>query len=119
MSAKTSSNTMGIIIQYDFCDGCMACEMACKQELGLTPEEYGIKVMTYGPKQMRDGSWDFTNIPVPTAYCNLCESRVSEGKIPSCVHHCPGKVMEYGEVEELAKKLASIKKCVLYAPGLE
>lgn len=120
MSASTSqSSVYGIIVQYDFCDGCHACEMACKQEHGLEPEEYGIKVMSYGPKQMRNGRWDFINIPVPTGYCDLCAARTAMGKIPACVHHCPGKVMEYGTVADLASKLASIPKCVLYAPGLK
>jgi len=119
MSASNSLDPKGIIIQYDFCDGCHACEMACKQELGLEPDEYGIKIMSYGPRLMKDGTWDFFNIPVPTDYCDLCAKRVESGKLPACVHHCPGKVMEYGDVEELAKKLATIKKCVLFAPGLK
>ncbi len=119
MSASISSNGMGIIIQYDYCDGCYACEVACKKELGLDPDEYGIKVMSYGPRQMKDGPWDYFNIPVPTDYCNLCSDRVAQGKLPACVHNCPGKVMEFGKVEELAKKLATIKKCVLFAPGVE
>ena len=118
MSANTSSSPMGIIIQYDYCDGCHACEMACKQEKGLAPDQYGMKIASYGPKPLGDDRWDFINIPFPTGLCDLCAERVGAGKLPACVHHCPSKVMEYGPVEELAKKLASISKCVLYAPGV-
>lgn len=119
MSASTSaSDVMGIIIQYDFCDGCHACEMACKQEKNLAPSEYGIKIAAYGPKQMPNGKWDFINLPFPTSICNLCAERTAVGKLPACVHHCPGKVMEYGPVVELSQKLARIKGCVLYAPNV-
>jgi anaerobic dimethyl sulfoxide reductase subunit B (iron-sulfur subunit) len=47
MSASISSKEMGVIVQYDYCDGCHACEMACKQEHSFKPDEYGIKVMYY------------------------------------------------------------------------
>lgn len=119
MSASMSSKEMGIIVQYDFCDGCHACEMACKQEHGLAPDQFGIKIMSHGPKQMPNGKWDYFHIPVPTGLCDFCVERTSMGKLPACVHHCPSKVMEWGPVDELAEKLASIKKCVLYAPGVE
>ena len=48
-------------------------------------------------------------------FCGI--KRRAEGKLPACVHNCQSKVMEYGDVEELAKKLTEIKKCVLFAPG--
>ena len=98
MSAAISRSNRGIIIQYDFCTGCHACEVACKKERGL-------------------GRWDYFFLPAPTDLCNLCEERVEAGKLPACVHNCQAKVMEYGDVEQLAKKMTYIKKCVLFAPG--
>ena len=114
--------TKGLIIQYEFCTGCMACEVACKKELGLAKGEYGIKVMQYGPVKLPEGSerkWEFFFQPVPTSLCDLCTDRVEQGKLPACVHNCQSKVMEFGEIEDLAKKMVEIPKCVLYAPCVE
>jgi len=48
--------------------------------------------------------------------CTLCGTRVAEGKKPACVQHCQAQVMEYGEVEELSKKMVNKRKMVLFAP---
>lgn len=117
MSAAISTSNQGLIIQYDFCTGCHACEVACKKEHDLAHGEFGIKIMEYGPAQQPDGSWDYFYLPVPTNLCDVCQDRLSIGKVPACVHNCQAKVMEYGDVEELAKKMTYIKKCVLFAPG--
>ena len=93
--------------------------MACKQEKSLDKGEFGIKVFGYGPAKTPKGSWDFFYMPVPTDICDLCIERTATGKVPACVHHCQPKVMEYGPIDELSKKLADIKKCVLFAPGLD
>jgi Fe-S-cluster-containing dehydrogenase component len=117
MSASISTSDKGIIIQYDYCTGCHACEVACKKELGLAAGEFGIKVFEYGPAKSRDGRWDYFYLPTPTDFCDLCQERLAAGKLPACVHNCQSKVMEYGEVRELAGKLTEIEKCVLYSPG--
>ena len=120
MSVSTlNASNSGIIIQYDFCDGCHACEMACKQEHDFAPEHYGIKIMSWGPKKMPDGKFDYVNLPVPTGLCDMCADRLDAGKLPACVHHCPSKVMEWGGIEDLARKVATIKGCALFAPGVE
>lgn len=117
MSESTSISNKGLLIQYDYCTGCHACEVACKKELGLPKGNFGIRVMEYGPAKKPDGRWDYFFIPVPTDLCDLCRQRLDVGKLPSCVHTCQSKIMEYGDVGELAKKLSYIKKCVLFAPG--
>ena len=118
MSAPTSISTKGLLIQYDFCTGCKACEMACKKDHELAFGDYGIKVLQYGPaKEAESGRYDFFFVPTPTNLCDLCVDRIEAGKLPACVHNCQSKVMEYGEVEELAKKMTYIPKCVLFAPG--
>lgn len=121
MSAPTSSSTNAIIIQYEFCTGCHACEVACKKEKELEKGQFGIKVMQYGPAKLPEGKnrWEYFFIPVPTSLCDLCQSRLDEGKLPACVHNCQSKVMEVGPVEELAKKVAEIPNCVLYAPTVK
>jgi Fe-S-cluster-containing dehydrogenase component len=43
-------------------------------------------------------------MPTLTKACNLCEERVTQGKLPSCVQHCQAWCLYYGEAEELVGK---------------
>ena len=104
----------GLLIDYEFCYGCHVCEMACKTEHGLKKGEWGIELHTMGPRKIGEDVWEYTNVPIPTALCDLCAERTAKGKLPTCVHHCNAKVMEYGPVEELTAKLASKPKMVLF-----
>jgi Fe-S-cluster-containing dehydrogenase component len=111
-----SDRRMGLLIDYEFCTGCHSCEVACKKELNLELSNYGIKVAQYGPEETAPDKWDYFFLPMPTDLCNLCKDRVSSGRLPSCVHHCQAKIMEYGPVEKLAKKMVAKPKMVLFAP---
>ena len=43
--------------------------------------------------------------------------RIEKGEKPACVLHCLGLAMDYGPVEELAKKMAAKgKKMVMFVP---
>jgi Fe-S-cluster-containing dehydrogenase component len=106
----------GLLIDYEWCTGCHSCEMACKVELGLGQGHYGIKLFEDGPRMMPDGKWEYLYLPVPTSLCNLCEQRVAQGKLPTCVHHCQSACMSYGPVSELAKKAAAKPKSSLFVP---
>lgn len=105
----------GLLIDYEFCTGCHSCEMACKAELKLPNGKWGIQVAQIGPWQIDENRWEYEFVPVPTELCNLCEARVAAGKKPTCVHHCQSMVMEYGPVDELAKKMNK-PKMVLFTP---
>lgn len=105
----------GILIDYYHCSGCHACEVACKNELDLPTGQYGIKILTDGPRKNLAGKWEYNNIPLPTELCNLCEDRVQAGKLPTCVHHCPGGIMYYGDLAELTKTLAERPNQVLFS----
>lgn len=111
-----SNSRYGLLIDYEFCTGCHSCETACQVELELPVGQYGIKLSQDGPRELPDGKWEYNYIPVPTSLCNLCEKRVEEGKLPTCVHHCQSACMHYGTVEELAKKMNIKNKTVLFAP---
>lgn len=115
MSAPTN-NRYGLLIDYQFCTGCHACETACKMELQLPAGQWGIKLAQDGPRQLESGRWEYSYVPMPTSLCNLCEERVAMGKKPTCVHHCQAGVMYYGTVEELAQKMVEKPKMVLFAP---
>ena len=108
---------MGLLIDYEYCDGCHTCEVACKKELDLAKGQYGIKVFQSGPWPIDEENeiWQYDNIPVPTDMCNLCEGRVAAGKMPACVHHCQSLCMRSGSVEELAPFLEEKPKRVLFS----
>jgi Fe-S-cluster-containing dehydrogenase component len=105
----------GLLIDWKYCTGCHACEVACKKELGLPKGQFGIHVLQDGPRQLPDGTWEYHYIPVKTSLCDLCEKRVAERKGPSCVHHCPARIIFFGELEDLAKTLESKPGALLYA----
>lgn len=101
----------GLLIDYEFCTGCHSCEMACKVEknlkIGYKQGEYGIKLAQLGPWPLDEeaGTWEFDYIPMPTQRCDMCQELVDAGKVPVCVHHCQGLCMQFGDIEELAKKV--------------
>jgi len=107
---------LGLLIDYQYCTGCYSCEVACQLELGLPIGQYGIKVTQLGPWKIEGDKWQFAFVPVPTEQCDLCEARVAQGKLPTCVHHCQAKVMTYGPVDELAKELDKKRQQVLFVP---
>ena len=107
----------GLLIDYQYCSGCHACEVACKKEHDLPKGDFGIKIVQDGPRQCSDGVWEYDYLPVPTHLCDLCAARVEAGKLPPCVHHCQAGVMVYGTLEELAAKAkaAAKDKMVIFA----
>ncbi|MGI6216567.1 MAG: hypothetical protein ACOYIK_03025 [Coriobacteriales bacterium] len=104
----------GLLINYEYCTGCHTCEVACKLNKKLPLDAWGIKVLQDGPRQNPDGSWEYTYMPVPTSLCDLCAGRVSEGRLPTCVHHCQAGCMYYDTVEELAKLAIDKPRSVIY-----
>lgn len=116
LKTEVPASGYGLLIDYHFCTGCHACEVACMKELDLPIGQYGIKVLEDGARKLPDGKWDLSYIPFPTSLCNLCEDRTAQGKLPSCVQHCQGLVMDYGPVAELAERMAKRPKTVMFVP---
>lgn len=106
---------MGLFINYDMCDGCHSCEMACAQEKKLPVGQWGIRIMQDGPRKNLNGQWEYTFLPMPTKLCDLCAERTAAGKLPTCVHHCQTACMAYGSVEELQPMLEQHPRSVVYA----
>ena len=111
----------GILINYEYCTGCHSCEVACRNELGLTKGEFGIKLTEVGPykyetKISSDTPYEWVYNPTITKACDLCESRTEAGKMPSCVQACQAWCMYYGEVEDLAKRIDGKTRWALYTP---
>lgn len=105
--------TKAMLINYEYCTGCRSCEVACQQEYGFEPEKSGILLYSQGPFQIEGKKWNWNWIANPTDLCNGCAARVAKGKLPTCQHHCQARVIEVGEVSELAAKMG--KKNVLFA----
>jgi anaerobic dimethyl sulfoxide reductase subunit B (iron-sulfur subunit) len=106
----------GLLIDYEYCTGCEVCQVTCKEEHDYPVGKFGIRVFDDGPWEIEERRYNFNKIPVPTDLCDLCAERTSTGKEPVCVHHCLANVMSYGTVEELARKLDTKTKQVLWVP---
>jgi Fe-S-cluster-containing dehydrogenase component len=100
----------GLMIDYDYCSGCHACEVACKKEHDMPRGDFGIRILQDGPRKNSTGTWEYDYLPVPTSLCDLCVGRTTVGKLPTCVHHCQAGVMIYGSIEELAQKMRKTAK---------
>jgi Fe-S-cluster-containing dehydrogenase component len=111
----------GLLIDYGWCSGCQSCEIACRNEHGWDVSDHGIKVLEMGPFEVDEDvnptGIDWCYVPVPTALCDLCADRVEREGIPSCQLHCLAGVIEYGPVEELAKKMAGRERVNLIVPN--
>lgn len=101
-----------LLVDYKYCTGCHACEIACNQEydrpVGLT----GIKVFE---STMRLGDRCYINfMPVRTDLCSFCVGRIKKGKQPSCVQHCLSGCLEVGETRELAASFGEKDKMMFF-----
>ena len=96
----------GLLINYEYCTGCHSCEIACRNELGLGLGLWGIKMTEVGPFQIdaEEDTWNWDYAPILTSLCNLCADRVAAGQDPACAHHCLANCIEYGTIEDLAKR---------------
>jgi Fe-S-cluster-containing dehydrogenase component len=104
----------GLLIHYDWCTGCHACEVACKQEHNFSGGMVGIRVdelVTTGPDKVHV---DF--VPITTRFCDLCAERTKRGEQPACVKHCQATCIMYGPIAELVKAQEKQPRSSLIAP---
>lgn len=103
----------GLLIDYEFCTGCHACELACKQEHNRPDGEWGIYVNEVKPEITGGKLYYF---PFPTDNCNLCGKRIAKDLAPACVHNCWAQVMKFGKIEELTEYMRKKSSTVIWAP---
>ena len=105
-----------LFIEYEYCTGCHACEVACKQEHGFSDGRCGIRVqevVTIG-EDKNDVHMDF--IPYTTRFCDLCVDRGKAGEEPACVKHCQARCMAFGDAAEMARLMEKTPRSSIYAP---
>ena len=105
----------GLLIDYEYCTGCYACQVACAQEYQWPAGMSGMQVIEVVQK-LPHGKAYLTYLPFPTELCVLCASRTRKGLQPACVQHCMAACMKYGPVEELAKEMGKKPRMVLWVP---
>jgi len=110
----TERNRNGLLIDYEYCTGCFACQVACAQEYRRSKGIVGMQVIER-VQMLPNGRPYLCYIPFPTELCSLCESRTSKGLEPACVKHCMAKCIRHGPVEDLAKEMTK-RRMVLWAP---
>jgi len=104
----------GLFIEYEYCTGCYACEVACKQEHNYPAGTVGIKVNEVVSDTGSKVYVDY--IPFLTRFCDLCAERTKDGDVPACVKHCQATCMMYGPVTELAAAMENKPRSIVYAP---
>ena len=75
----------------------------------------GIKVIEVVQKLPKDKAY-LAYLPFPTELCVLCARRTRQGLEPACVQHCMAACMQYGRIEELAKRVGRKPRTVLWVP---
>jgi Fe-S-cluster-containing dehydrogenase component len=98
-----ASEPYGLLIDFEWCTGCHACEIAGKNANHLASNEWCIKVSS-GQRKVGDRVV-FDYRPQPTQLCNLCAPLTSKGKLPACAHHCPPQVIRFGSRSDLEREL--------------
>ena len=104
----------GLLIDYEFCTGCYACQVACKQEYGWPEGMGGIEVKEFVENLPKDKQY-LKFMPMPTELCVLCAGRTAKGLQPACVQTCMANCMKYGKIEDLANQIEKPRQ-VLWVP---
>lgn len=107
----------GLFIEYQYCNGCHSCNIACKQEHNYPAGKSGIIISEITidmsdidtPNKIR-----IDYIPFPTEFCDLCESRTKKGEQPACVKHCQAACMQFGTISDLAKAAEDKPRSVIF-----
>jgi Fe-S-cluster-containing dehydrogenase component len=105
----------GLLYDMEYCTGCFACTVACKQEHGFDAETWGKKVLEQ-IYTFPNGHVQVDNVPFPTKLCDMCAVRISSGEDdkPACVKACQTGIIYCGEISDLVEKAKELKRPVLW-----
>lgn len=106
-----------MLIDYGFCTGCKSCEISCRNEKGLSHDEWGIKIVEIGPQKM-EGEWEWDYLPILSQACDLCVQRTDQGILPACQLHCLANVIKVIPVDDASREMGELgrNKLVVYVP---
>jgi len=104
----------GLLVDYEYCTGCYACQVACDQEYRRPKDMLGMQVIET-VQMLPNGKPYLSFIPFPTELCSLCASHTREGLEPACVKHCMARCIKHGPIEDLAKQMNK-QRMVLWVP---
>ncbi len=105
-----------LLVDYTFYSGNHAAEIACKEELGLPLEQFGIKEVQVGPFRLADGTdgdnWEWNYIPVPTSIFSKYWGTDGEkaGQKPLACQVDESASMYYGTLEDMIAKMAEFDR---------
>jgi len=106
----------GLLIDYEYCTGCYACEVACAQEFRRKPQiTKGIKLIEIEQQVSKSRAY-LAYLPFPTENCTLCVHLTRKGDEPACVKSCMAACMKHGAIDVLAKEMVKKPRMVLFAP---
>jgi Fe-S-cluster-containing dehydrogenase component len=105
----------GLLIDYEYCTGCFACQVACAQENRWPAGMGGIMVLEIVQTLPNDKAY-LTFLPFPTELCILCAPRTKKGLEPACVKHCMARCITYGRLEDLSREMGKKPRMVLWSP---
>lgn len=92
-----------MLVDYEYCIGCSECETACLDAHDRSVDKMGIKVQKLGPWRSPKGGWQYDFVPIPTDWCDLCESVLTEESAPACLTRCTYSVIKFGTLEQVSE----------------
>ena len=102
-------NDKTILVDLQRCIGCWTCSLACKVGNDLPDDVFWLTVRTEGSGEGIDrpaGIWPNLHmswLPIYSASCIKCPTRLAKGELPYCVNSCPCDALSMGE-DAVAKK---------------
>ena len=105
----------GLLIDYEYCTGCYACQVACCQEYGWEAGMSGMQIFE-SVQKLPHGKAYLCFLPFPSELCILCAPRTKKGLEPACVKHCMAKVIKWGKLKDLAAEMGKKPRMVLWSP---
>lgn len=95
---------LGFYFDAENCVGCRTCQVACKDVHNLPVGTNYRFVRTYTTGSgFKPGAY---HISLPQIGCDTCKSLRDNGEDCACVASCPQRVLEFGDLDELAAKHA-------------
>lgn len=100
-----------LLVDYTFFSGNHAAEIACKEELGLPLDQWGIKEVCVGPFKIGEGNdgddWEWIYLPIPTSIFSKHWGTGGDkaGQRPVAVQVEESNSLYYGTLEEMEAKM--------------